>query len=48
LIGGIVLFSKVFLSWFKLCEGLLFIFVFVFVCFARDCELLIILGLLGF
>ena len=44
LIGGVVVFRNVFLSWLKFCEGLLF----VFVRFARDCELLTILGLLGF
>ena len=44
LICGVVLFSKVFLSWFKFCEGLLFIF--LFVRFARDCELLVFVGLL--
>ena len=44
LIGGVVLFAKVFLSWFKFCEGLLFVF--LFVRFARDCELLVFVGLL--
>jgi len=41
-----VLFSKGFLSWFIFCEDLLFIF--VFVRFSRDFELLTISGLLGF
>ena len=44
LIGGVVLFSKVFLSWLKFCEG----FLLEFVRFARDCELLTKFGLLGF
>ena len=46
LIGGVVLFSKVFLSWLKFCKGLLLIF--WFLRFAWDFELLTILGLLGF
>ena len=37
LIGWVILFWKVFLSWLKFCEGLLFIFWFVRL--DRDCEL---------
>ena len=46
LLGKVVLFWKVFLSCFEFSEGLLFIF--RFEGFAWDCELLTILGLLGF
>ena len=46
LIGGVGLFKKVFLSWLSFCEGL--IFVFWIVRLAWDCELLTIVGLLGF
>ena len=46
LIGGVVLFRKVFLSWLKFSAVLLFRF--LFVRFAWDFELLIILGLIGF
>ena len=45
-IGGVMLFRKVFLSWLRFCEVLLFIF--WFVRFAWDCELLAIVGLLRF
>ena len=45
-IGGVALFRKVFLSWFRFCEVLLFIL--WFVRFAWDCELLVIIGLLRF
>ena len=46
LIGGIVLFRKFLLSWLKFCESLPFVFWFVI--FGCDGELLIIFGLLRF
>ena len=45
-IGGVVLFRKVVLFWLRFCEVLIFIF--WFVRFAGDCELLVIEGLLRF
>ena len=45
-IGEVALFRKVFLSWLRFCE--VWIFIFWFLGFAWDCELLVIDGLLRF
>ena len=46
LMGGLMLFRKVFLSWLKFRDGLFFMS--WLIVFTGDCEILVILGLLGF